>query len=379
MSDSKVIVCCGTGGVGKTTLSAALAVGYAVAGHRTVVLTIDPARRLADALAINALDNHPREVDLSRISPDAAVLHALMLDRKATWDEAVRRFAPDPDLAESLLANRYYQAVSTRLTGSHEYMAVEKLYELAESDRWDVIVVDTLPAQHALDFFKAPERVRRLLDQRAIGALLNSDGSSGLIGIATRRVASLIRRLAGESVMADLTSFFGLFASLSGGFSDRAQQVDTLLHGEATTYVLVAAASAATHEPSLDFVNALRERGLDLNAVFLNRVVPSAELSRPVSSEWLPGPPQGVTAEAWSSQLAALGTLVDRYERVANHHSEIAQALHTATGAPVYPVPQFPDGVRSLERLAALAQALPPAARRPAARPAPRVASSPDA
>ena len=143
---TRVVVCCGVGGVGKTTTSAALGLRLATRGARVCVLTIDPARRLADALGVQ-LGHEPSPVSLEA----EGTLHALMLDRKATWDGMIRRFAPDKDTAESLLANRYYRAVSTRLGGSQEYMAMEKLYELVESGTWDVVVVDTPPTQHALD------------------------------------------------------------------------------------------------------------------------------------------------------------------------------------------------------------------------------------
>ncbi|MBT3219876.1 MAG: ArsA family ATPase, partial [Proteobacteria bacterium] len=137
---TRVLVCCGVGGVGKTTIAAALGVGLARAGEKVVVLTIDPAQRLADALGLERLGNSPTKVSIK-----GGELDAMMLDRKATWDEVIRRFSSDEQKAERLLTNRYYKAVSERLTGSHEYMAIEKLYELVETDRWDVVVVDTPP------------------------------------------------------------------------------------------------------------------------------------------------------------------------------------------------------------------------------------------
>ena len=154
---TELIICCGVGGVGKTTTSAALSLSLAMSGKRVVVLTIDPARRLADALGIAALGNQPRAIDLGGQATGS--LDALMLDQKQTWDEVIRRFASSDALAERLLANRYYKAVSERLV-ANEYMAVEKLYDLVNSGRWDIVVADTPPAQHTLDFSAPTVSVR---------------------------------------------------------------------------------------------------------------------------------------------------------------------------------------------------------------------------
>ena len=155
---TQILICCGVGGTGKTTASAAMAVAHAAVGKRVAVLTIDPARRLADALSLEELGNTPTLVPLPGVPGS---LHALMLDRKSTWDDIVRRFSPSPAAVERLLANRYYRAVSTRLTGSHEYMAIEKLYELVEAERWDIVVVDTPPHNTSSTSFAPPTESAR--------------------------------------------------------------------------------------------------------------------------------------------------------------------------------------------------------------------------
>ncbi|MBW2256182.1 MAG: ArsA family ATPase, partial [Deltaproteobacteria bacterium] len=220
---TEVLVCCGVGGVGKTTAAAALAIGHALSGRSVVVLTIDPARRLADALSVE-LGNDPRPVSLSELGHQGpGTLDGLMLDRKATFDSVVTRFSPSEESTERLLANRYYRAVSERLGGSHEYMAMEKLYDLVTDGRWDLVVVDTPPTQHALDFFRAPERVHRVFDRSVLPALIQP--GKGLIAATTRRVGRVVRHLAGDRVLEDIAEFFNLFSDYAAGFRSRSKAV----------------------------------------------------------------------------------------------------------------------------------------------------------
>ncbi len=356
MSEPRVLIACGTGGVGKTTAAAALAMGHALAGRRTVVLTIDPARRLADALGIDQLGNEPTEVPLGQLQLDTAgTLHGLMLDRKATWDEVVRRYAPDAEAARALLANRTYHAVSTRLTGSHEFMAVEKLHLLVESGRWEVVVVDTPPSTHAIDFLRAPDRVARLLDQRALSALL--DPPTGLLGLATRQVAGILRRLAGETVLADLGEFFRLFAGLSAGFRERGREIHRLLISTRTRCFLVTGANGADREEAAAFLGELRARDMSLGGVFVNRVVVGPEVAAPAAS--LPCPP-GVSTAAWAAQTEALDALVRRRQQLADAHAANVRHWNRRTGAPVWAIPDLDDAVHDLDGLPRLASRLPP-------------------
>lgn len=350
MSPLAIHMCCGVGGAGKTTTAAAVGVAAAMAGHRAVVLTIDPARRLADALGIETLGNEPTAVPLPGASGS---LDALMLDGKATWDALVRDHAPSTAIADTLFANPYYQALSTRLTGGHEWMAVEKLHRLVDADRWEVLVVDTPPAQHALDFLQAPERIHRILDGQLVHAILQPRG--GLLGAAARGVVDLVRRLAGERVIGDLQEFFELVAGLSEGFRNRGAAVRALLHSPACHYWLIAPADGPRAAELAAFHDALRADGLSLAGVLLNRVVPALD----------------VDPDARDAALAALppehaqwlrARLADHDAR-ASRHAQMADAVARAVGIAPWPLPEVAGGIDDVAGLAALGAALPDDAR----------------
>jgi len=356
---TRVIVCCGVGGTGKTTTAAALGVGHAVAGQRVCVLTIDPARRLADALCLDQLDNTPRDVTLDGVAvADGGSLDALMLDRKSTWDDVIRRFSPSEDAADRLLDNRYYRAVSTRLTGSHEYMAIEKLYQLVQDGRWDVIIVDTPPTEHVLDFFKSPERVSRIFD-RSVMSMITQPGG-GFFGSATKRVGRVLRRLAGESVMNDISEFFSLMSALSGGFRARAKAVGELLASDRTEYYLVARASAPERNDILGFLATIRERKMKFAGFLLNRVATAPARGRTWTAKELPRP-KGTKVAEWEAWVAAFNAHNEEVVRRADRHDAAARRISAAAdGAPVWRIPELTDGVNSLARLAELGRFLPP-------------------
>ena len=356
---TEVIICCGVGGTGKTTTAAALGVAHAASGLRVCVLTIDPARRLADALCLETLDNTPRRVSLDGLDiAPGGYLDALMLDRKSTWDDVIHRFSPTPEAAERLLENRYYRAVSTRLTGSHEYMAIEKLYQLVQAESWDVIVVDTPPTEHVLDFFRSPERVRRVFDRTVLSMLTQPGG--GLLGSAARRAARVVERLAGDSVMDDITEFFRLFSHLSGGFKDRSEAVAELLVSDRTRYYLVARASAPERNDILGFLSTLRDRGMNFSGFLLNRVATAPATGRSWSSDTLPRQP-GIDASDWTAWVDAFTAhhrvLLQRADR---HEAAAGRISSAADGAPVWRIPELVEGVGSMERLGRLGAYLPP-------------------
>ena len=346
---SVVHICCGVGGTGKTTTAAALGVGYALSGKRVVVLTIDPARRLASALGLDTLDNRPRRVEVPGATGS---LDALMLDRKATFDGIIERYSGDPERAAKLLNNRYYSAVSTRLTGSHEYMAIEKLHELVSADEWDVVVVDTPPARHVLDFFEAPERVQRVFDRTVLSAMVQP--REGWLGGAGLRAMGIVHKLAGDSVMGDVSEFFGLVQDLSDGFRSRHTAVAELLSSDRTLYWLVANAEAPERNDLAGFLDVLKGRGMKLGGFLLNRC--ASEPPKRLPKVW-PDLPVEDTA-AWK---AALVELVDRQRRRHAAHRAAAHRLSVrAHGAPVWMVPDLPEGLRSTEGLARLSEYLPP-------------------
>ncbi len=349
---TRVIVCCGVGGTGKTTTAAALGVAHARAGLRTVVLTIDPARRLADALGVE-LGNEP--VPIPGID---GTLAAMMLDRKGTWDAVIRRFADSPEHAEELLANRYYRAVATRLTGSHEYMAVEKLYELVSSGDWDLVVLDTPPAQHVLDFFRAPDRVRTLLERGVVAALLKP--RSGFVGAAARRALSVVDRLAGAEVMAGIREFFELASGLSDSLRDRSASVAELLASDRTQYLLVTDANAPERSDVLGFLDELKERGMQFAGFLVNRTAADPRFDAPITAERLPRP-DGFEPSQWAIWEASLLSIpTSARDRAAQHRDNIERLVKSTGGAPVWRVPEVPGGIRTIDGLRGLGPHLPP-------------------
>ena len=345
-TSTRVDICCGVGGTGKTTVSAALALAAAANGERVVVLTIDPARRLADALGLDALGNEPHRVSLEA----TGTLDALMLDRKQTWDALVHEHATE-ETAEALLDNPYYRAVTTRLSGSQEYMAVEKLHQLALRGDWDRVVLDTPPAQHVLDFFQAPQRMRNILDRGMLRAILEPGG--GLRAAATRRALGIVERIAGDGVMGDIREFFTLFSELSAGARDRSEAVAELLHSDRCRYWLVSDADAPERNDLIGFLGVLRDEGMQLGGLLVNRV-------QPVPTGPLPS--LDALAEAVGPEIAkALLDLPERAKLRAYGHRDAARAVGKASGgAPVWMVPERVGGVKDTEDLLALAPHLPP-------------------
>jgi anion-transporting ArsA/GET3 family ATPase len=277
----QVILCCGPGGVGKTTTAAALALAAAQRGERAVVVTIDPAKRLADALGLRALTNQPTRVDAADLPGE---LWAMMLDTKATFDDLVRANAPSAGQADRILANPFYRNISSAMGGTQEYMATEKLYELVHQPRdndgralppFDLVVVDTPPTRNALDFVAAPERLTRLLDNTVFRALMApARGGLRVMGLATQAVLKGVGKVIGGEVLADAVAFFQAFEGMEEGFRKRAQNVLKLLHNDATAWVLVTGPTMEAVDEGTAFADALSAKGIDLAAIIANRVEP---------------------------------------------------------------------------------------------------------
>lgn len=266
-----ILVCTGTGGVGKTTTSAALGLAAARRGRSAVVVTVDPARRLADTLGIAELSNTP--IRLS--GPWPGELWALTLDTKTTFDDLVAAYATEPGQAERILANRFYRNIAGTLSGTHEYMAAEKLHELHELRRWDLVIVDTPPTRQALDFLEASGRLTRFLDHRLYRALSGSTRTSfRAVNVATRALLKSIGKVVGGAVIDDALDFFDAFDGMEDGFRDRANRVQELLTDQATGYVLVASARADTVAEASWFAERLTALGLPVAALVLNRMTP---------------------------------------------------------------------------------------------------------
>jgi len=283
VANARIVVCCGSGGVGKTSTAAAVALRAAERGRRTCVLTIDPARRLAQALGLDLLANTPRPVrgkGVPGAGGDGAgpgSLDAMMLDMRRTFDEVIERYARDEEQLDRILANRFYQRLSSTLAGTHEYMAMEKLYELHESHRYDLLVVDTPPTRSALDFLDAPDHLNELLDARAFRLLIapaRRVGSGYLRGLnlATTAMTRMVRRLTGSELLAEVGEFFAAFEGMYDGFKERAQRVYELLKHPSTAFVVVATPEAGALREAGYFANRLAADRMPLGALVVNRV-----------------------------------------------------------------------------------------------------------
>src|SRR5690242_20212080 len=276
-----IVICCGTGGVGKTTSAAVLALEGAQRGRNAVVVTIDPAKRLANALGLAELSNTAHEIDRALWDPDGEALpgghlSALMLDTKSTFDTLVTRYAESPDQAERILQNRFYRNIAGALSGTQEYMAMEKLHELHEDGAYDLIVVDTPPTRHALDFLDAPNRLIRLLDNRIFRLLMMP--TRAYLRVASAAVQAFLRRvtrIVGAEVVDDVVAFFRAFEGMEQGFRDRATAVEQLLADESTAFVLVTAARRDAVDEAEFFADRLAESGLGVAALVVNRMLPA--------------------------------------------------------------------------------------------------------
>jgi anion-transporting ArsA/GET3 family ATPase len=279
LEDKRIVICAGSGGVGKTTTSAALAMGLAAEGKRVAVVTIDPARRLADALGLDELGNEPHLVDPARLAGHGievrGELWAMMLDAKRTFDELIERLAPDERARDEVLSNRIYQQLSGAVAGSQEFTAVAKLYELDRSGRFDVLVLDTPPSRHALDFLDAPERLTGFFEGRALRVFLAPTGlAARVVGRGTGVVFSVLKRLTGVDLLQDLGVFFRALGGLIDGFKERAAGVQALLEDERTTFIVVTSPEHEPVEEAIFFAGKLRDAGLRFGGLVVNRVHP---------------------------------------------------------------------------------------------------------
>ncbi|MGC4779363.1 MULTISPECIES: ArsA family ATPase [Micromonospora] len=281
----RIVVCCGAGGVGKTTTAAALALRAAERhGRRTVVLTIDPARRLAQSLGLTELDNTPRQVKGIDVEASGGELHAMMLDMKRTFDDVVLQHT-DPAKAAEIFANPFYQAMSSTFAGTQEYMAMEKLGQLHARGEWDLIVVDTPPSRSALDFLDAPARLSRFLDGRMLRLLLAPARTGGrsmfnLVTASFGMFSKVVQKVLGAQLLTDLSGFVAALDSMFGGFRQRAEQTYRILQARETAFLLVAAPEPDAVREAAYFAGRLREEQMPLAGLVLNRVHrPAADLS----------------------------------------------------------------------------------------------------
>ena len=366
---TRIVVCCGAGGVGKTTTAAALGLWAAEHGRRVVVLTIDPARRLAQSLGLTELDNTPRPVEGAGAAGGS--LDAMMLDMKRTFDEVVEQHAT-PEKAAQILANPFYQAVSSSFAGTQEYMAMEKLGQLrAEADRtgrWDLVVVDTPPSRSALDFLDAPKRLGSFLDGRFIRLMTapaKAGGRAGLkvFSVGVTMVTSTMSRLLGGQLLQDVQTFVAALDTMFGGFRERADQTYALLKNPETAFVVVAAPERDALREASYFAGRLDEEHMPLAGLVVNRIqrvaAPSLRASRALAAadqladtDRADRSPTSAETEGLLRLHAALAETAERQER------QVSRFTAGHPGIPLVEVPAAAQDIHDLAGLRAVATSL---------------------
>lgn len=356
LAEARVLICVGAGGVGKTTVSASLALRSALGGRESLVCTIDPAKRLANALGVGALGNVEARI------PDAVVreagltpgapLHAMMLDMKRAWDELITRSA-SPEVAERIFQSRFYQALSGALAGSQEYIAMEKLWELRSSRGYPLIVLDTPPTAHALDFLDAPDRVLDFLDNDAARWLLDPALRAGKAGLRLFNlggsfVFKQMARLTGAELLQELANFMLALSSLNDRFRERARAVKSLLADPQTAFVLVTGAAPERHDETVRFHSLLKANGMRPVAVVVNRVHVAPGAGEAALAATLPSP----------LREKVLRTLEERATLAARDRAGIASLAGKVAGTPLLQVPRFEEDVHDLRALAGTARYL---------------------
>ena len=278
LDGKRICICAGSGGVGKTTTSAAIAAGMAARGLKVAVLTIDPAKRLADSLGLPELGNEERRVDpamFAELGIDTAggELWAMMLDSKQTFDDVVRTHAPDEETRERILSNRIYQQLSSALAGSQEFMAMEKLFEIHAEDRYDLLVLDTPPSRNALDFLDAPKRLLQFIEGRALQVFMRPAGlGMKVFGRGASMMFSVLRRITGVDLLEDLAEFFQAFSGMVEGFRERARRVNELLSAEESTFLVVCGPQGEPISEAVYFHRKLVEARMPFGGVIVNKV-----------------------------------------------------------------------------------------------------------
>jgi len=359
---ARVVVCCGSGGVGKTTTAAAVALRAAETGRKVVVLTIDPARRLAQSLGVSDLGNTPQRVPLG---PEAkGELYAMMLNMRRTFDEMVLEHT-SPDKAEQIFANPFYQTVASSFGGTQEYMAMEKLGQLVGKKQWDLVVVDTPPSRNALDFLDAPKRLGNFLNGRMIRVIMAPGRGvgrfvTGAMSLAVRGVSTIV----GGQMLKDASVFLQSLESMFGGFQDRAERTYTMLSRPGTHFLVVAAAEPDALREASFFVDRLSTDGMPLAGLVLNRTHPvlcslSPDQSTAAADRLVP---DGSTQDPQTDPLALAADVLRIHADRATTAKREEHLLHRFTGAhprvPIVAVTALPFEVSDLDALRAVADQL---------------------
>jgi anion-transporting ArsA/GET3 family ATPase len=359
LEGARVVVCVGSGGVGKTTTAALVGIEAARRGQRVLVMTVDPARRLATSLGVRGLDHEEQRIDLSTVADVAPTgeLWATMLDMKRTFDAIVERTAPNADTRNAILNNRFYHFFSTGLAGAQELSASERLFEVVSDGRWDLVVLDTPPSTNALDFFDAPNRFFDALDSKAVQWIMQASSGS-LLGMGAQFLLRTLSRFTGAEFFTELGAFLSNFHLLLDGFRDRSAETEALFRSPSSRFVLVTAPDPATVDEALRFRDRLASREVRLSAVVANRV----RGEQPPAAAAL-----GVTAlaSALRASVPELGEAAAQLAERLHLHAEalaalgrrdraMLDALQAAVGpdVPMVRVPLYPTDVHSLAGLA---------------------------
>jgi anion-transporting ArsA/GET3 family ATPase len=355
--ETKIIICCGSGGVGKTTTSAAVALRAAEAGRKVVVLTIDPARRLAQSLGVGELDNTPRPVSMIDTAAGGS-LDAMMLDMKGTFDDVVLAHST-PEKAAAILQNQFYVALSSEFSGTQEYMAMEKLGQLhAEAEaagRWDLIVVDTPPARSALDFLDAPEHLSALLDGRFLRLLLHpTRGPLRLMGAGFSMISAAMTKILGAQIISDVQTFVRAFEALFGGFRQRATSTFELLSSRHSTFLVVATPQHDALREAEYFVDRLTEEGMPLSGMVINRVHSGALAISPERALSLAEDLAGTSAVLEVEALRRHANLMRMIETETRMMERFAAARPTVAQTQVQSLPTDVTDLAALRRVGAL-------------------------
>jgi len=379
LSAREVVVFCGSGGVGKTSVAAASAVAAATRiGGKVLVLTIDPARRLADALGLEAFGNIERRVDLSAYTRDEprGELYAAMLDTKRSWDELVLRHAPDEATAYRILDNRLYHNVTARFVQSHDYIAMERLFDLHASGTYDLIVIDTPPTRNAIDFLEAPARMSdffggRLLRWLTMPYRISGGRGARMLNVASRPFYQVADRVLGSQFLQDIAEFFVNFQSMYAGFVQRAKAVEQLLHDRRTTFAVVTTLEGAPLREAEQFCSELTARDFHLGALVLNKTLPGYLLtsdgdqaagvlerqSEKLADELAPVDRAFDDPATTSRVLRTLGESFRNYEVVARREAELRAELSRLPDV-VVSVPNFDSDISDVAGLARIAEHL---------------------
>ncbi len=352
LDGKRMCVCGGSGGVGKTTTSAAVALGMAAAGAKVAVVTIDPAKRLANALGLEELENEPRLVPSERIAGGGlemkGELWAMMLDPKRTFDELIDRVAPDAARAEEIKANRVYSELSTAVSGSQEFTAVSKLHELGSSGEFDLLVLDTPPSRNALDFLDAPGRLSSFLEGRALKALTGSTGlGMRILGRGAAPLLAGLRRVTGVDLLSDLSTFFALLGDMTTDFSARAEAVEAMLRAPTTAFLLVSSAQNEPIDEAVWFGRTLQEHGFPFAGVVVNRV--HHDLLGDNEPDHVLGALRGVLPATLAAKVA--DNLGDYHVLARRDRRNIARLERELEGRPLLLVPHLDDDVHDIEGL----------------------------